>query len=89
MERQEFIEAIDINSGEACYFWMRIRRSFLFHVFTDKQIMLHRETNPKIISLYKSELESDTILVNDKCPACGFEVKMEDTKCSDCGLVFT
>jgi hypothetical protein len=47
-----------------------------------------RETENKYIQelIEKSGGEGDSILIKDRCPACGIKISDDDKQCPDCGL---
>ncbi|MCG8805219.1 hypothetical protein G1K75_06065 [Tenacibaculum finnmarkense] len=44
------------------------------------------ETNLKILENLQSDYNVKTVIVSDKCPACGVSVLPKDLECKECGL---
>ncbi len=86
LERQEFVEAIDLKSDEVCYYWIKIKKSMFFFPFTTKETAVVKEVDLDIIALYKNWTESEIVIFNSHCPACGAVIQENDVKCPDCDL---
>lgn len=85
-ERQGFVEAIDTTSNQLCYYWIQVRRPLSFFPFTTKQITIVKEVDLDTITFYKNWTESELVVFDAHCPACGAAIQKNDVKCPDCDL---
>ena len=85
-ERKEFVEAVDTASNQLCYYWIQVRRPLSFFPFTTKEITIVKEVDVDTIALYKNWTESEFVIFDAHCPACGAAIQKNDVKCPDCDL---
>lgn len=86
VENYQFVEAFDINSDKARFFWMSACRSLFFFPFSETNLSVTEEFDDTVIEYFKTPNLTSEVIITSSCPACGILIKSEDAVCSDCGL---
>ena len=70
------------NKDEYLLYWRQVESNLFFGGSIKFKKSLYLNTDTQRNHLSKS------IIVSDKCPACGNLIKYIDMKCSECGIIF-
>lgn len=93
----DFMTALAMNSGRIIGYNIFLIIGILFiiipAVLNIREVIREIDKNEyansdveKIID--KTAGDACAVFVDDKCPACGYNLKLNETKCLDCGLHF-
>ncbi|WP_418509805.1 hypothetical protein [Corallibacter sp.] len=86
------------NTKETQFFWVELTKWYLFYLKFMSEIQTKEKVgksrslkfkeieDPNIIAELQNDYQTKTILVTDKCPACGNVVSDKITECPNCGL---
>jgi hypothetical protein len=58
----------------------------VYSFYYKKQITIVKEVDLDTITFYKNWTESELVVFDSHCPACGRAIQENDVKCPDCDL---